>query len=165
MAHDRDFELGIYNHRAEAAPAGSLFETFADKVLRRADDVLAGRECPWPPVALEIGFLQLLRTHQGKGRIVPLGLFAERLHTSPREIKKIVQSLCLNFGVQVGRSRDSEDGGYYLIATYEESVESTEQMLRQATSMLRVVSKMRGGRDGIDSLLTQLRLDLTQEAA
>ena len=165
MSRDIDFERSIYAHAAQAAPAESLFDTFADKVLRRVDEVIAGSNVPWPCTAQERRFLELLRPHQGKGRVVSLGLFAERLQTTPRMVKEYVQSLRVEFGVQVGASREGESGGYYLCSTYEESVESTEQMFRQAVSMLKVVNQMRGGRQGIEQLLTQLRLDLTEEVA
>ena len=165
MALDRDFEQDIYRHTAPAAAPGSLFETFAERVLRRADAVIAGRECSWPPTTQQVHFLQLLRGHQGKRRIVALGDFAERLHLTPRAVKELVQELRLNFGVQIGASREGESGGYYLISTYDESVESTEPMLRQAVTMLKVVNAMRGGRNHIDQMLTQIRLDLTQEAS
>ena len=164
MATDLDFERSIYNH-AEAAPPGGLFETFADKALRRLDDVLGGRDIPWPPTAHETAFLRLLRGHQGKARAVALRDFSKMMLANPRAIKELVQSLRYVFGIQIGASREGDGGGYYLCATYEESVESTEQMLRQAVSMLKVVNRMRGTRQTIDELLHQLRLDLTQEDA
>ena len=165
MAYDLDFERGIYNRRPAAAPAGGLFDTFADRVLRRADEVLLGEQCKWPPSSTQTLLLKHLRNHQGKGRALALGHLAERMRLAPRQIKELVQELRLNFGVQVGASRDSDGGGYYLIATHEESVESSEQMLAQATTMLRVVAALRGGRAHIDEMLTQLRLDLMQEDA
>ena len=33
---------------APLPPEGSLFETFADRVLRRVDEVMMGVNCTWP---------------------------------------------------------------------------------------------------------------------
>jgi hypothetical protein len=144
-------------------PAGSLFETFADRVLRRADDVIAGRNCAWPPKVPQRRLLQGLREHQGKARIVPLANIAEALSMKPRSVKDLVQDLRVSFGVQIGASRDGEDGGYYLVATEAESDESTQQMWLQAISMLRTVATMRRGRQSIAEMTAQLALELKEE--
>jgi hypothetical protein len=166
MATDRDFEQGIYSHqKAQAAEAAlPLFETYADRVMRRVDEVIAGKACKWQPTLADTTLLTLLRNHQGKNRAVALGALCERMHVTPRTVKEIVQELRLNFGVQLGASRDGEAGGYYLIATAEESLDSTEPMLHQAVTMLKVVCAMRGGRSAIQQVLTQLSLDLNRDA-
>ncbi|QHN04390.1 hypothetical protein FTO74_14235 [Granulicella sp. WH15] len=163
MAIDLDFERTLHQTARTVPVEDDLFTTFADKVLRRVDEVIESRRCKWTPRHGHIRLLQLLRSHQGKSRAVSLESLARTMNFTPRELKDIVQDLRLNFGVQLGASRDSEAGGYYLVATEEESIESTAQMLHQATSMLRVVAAMRGGREVIDNLLHQLRLDLSQE--
>ena len=159
MAVDTDFEHELHR-RTPPPPAGSLFEAFADKVMRRTDEVLAGRGCPWPPSTQEQRFLSLLRNHQGKARAVSVGEFCERMNLTPRQAKDLVQELRQSFGVQIGASRDSDNGGYYLIATAEESFESTAQMFRQAITMLRVVRRMRGEAETVEQMLTQIELGL-----
>ena len=162
MAYDLDIERELHSNR-RAAPAGSLFETYADKVMRRVDDVLAGRDCPWPITEENKHFLRLLKPHQGKDRAVSLGELCERVHITPRQGKLWVHTLRLNFGVQIGSERGGEDSGYYLVATPEECAAATAPMYAQAISMLRVVAKMRGGSNQIEQLLLQLRLDLNTE--
>ena len=139
MAVDRDFEQTMYRHTEAAPLEDDLFTTFADRVLRRVDEVIDGRFCQWPPQELDRRFLRLLRPHLGKDRAVPLGLFCEQLDLTPRALKNLVQILRLDFGVQIGASRESDAGGYYLISTEAESVESTDQLWKQAITMLRVV--------------------------
>jgi hypothetical protein len=81
---------------------------------------------------------------------------------APRAVKDLVQDLRQSFGVQIGASRDAEGGGYYLVATEEESDESTAQMFAQAITMLRVVAQMRRG--GRAALLQQIEMELKEIA-
>jgi hypothetical protein len=152
-------------YAAQPLPSeGSLFETFADRVLRRVDDVIAGRGCPWPPTEQQRTLLMLLRGHQGKRRAVPLESIRLRMDRSARGIKELVQELRTDFGIQLGASRDSEGGGYYLVATAEESDESTAQMRAQAITMLRASHRMRRGRETLTELLRQIELELKEVA-
>jgi hypothetical protein len=155
MSNDPEF---AYASAPQPEPVGSLFETFADKVLRRVDDVIAGRDCAWPTKEPQRRLLHLLRSHQGKQRAVPLTYIATRMSMTQRAVKDMVQDLRLLFGIQLGASRDSEGGGYYLIATEQESEESTAQMFAQAITMLRVVAQMRRG--GRAALLAQIEIEL-----
>ena len=166
MARDLDFERSIFSHnQAQSAPNGpNLFETYADKVMRRVDEVLAGENCKWPPSLRVKDFLRALRNHQGKDRAVSLGLLCELLRLTPREGKKIVEELRIDFRVQLGASREADNGGYYLISNQEESIESSAQMVHQAVTMLRVAAAMRGGGEAIQQMLTQLSLELQEDA-
>lgn len=145
-------------------PEGSLFETFADRVLRRVDDVIAGRNIPWPTKEPQRRLLQLLRSHQGKRRAVPLNAIAERMGMTVRAVKDLVQDLRLSFGVQIGASRDAEGGGYYIVETEDESDESCAQMRAQAITMLRVYHQMKRGRLTLTELLQQIELELKEVA-
>ena len=145
-------------------PAGSLFETFGDRVLRRVDDVIAGRDCQWPTKEPQRRFLNLLRPHQGKQRAVPLNVLAQRMGLQVRAVKELVQDLRVSFAVQIGASRDAEAGGYYLVATEQESEESTVQMWHQAVAMLRVVAQMRRGRQSAAQMAAQIELELKEVA-
>jgi biotin operon repressor len=158
MPIDPEFAYTSQQH----STAGSLFETFADRVLMRVDDVIAGRNIPWPTKEPQRRLLQLLRPHQGKGRAVPLMTIALRMGMTSRAVKDLVQDLRMSFGVQLGASRDAEGGGYYLVATEEESDESTAQMFAQAITMLRVVAQMRRG--GRGALLAQIEMELREVA-
>jgi hypothetical protein len=117
MAVDLDFERTLHRNAArELAPAGSLFDTFANQVMRRVDEVLAGQNCPWPPTPDMRRLLGQLRNHQGADRAVPLAALAERLDVPPRVLKAIVQELRSPLGVQIGSAR-GEDNGYFLCAS------------------------------------------------
>jgi hypothetical protein len=165
MAVDLDFERTIYSHVRPVPAEDDLFTSFADRVLRRAEEVIDGRNCPWPPLPSERALLVTLRLHQGKAAALALGAIAERMHLTPRVVKDIVQDLRMRFGVQVGASRESDGGGYYLVATEEESEESIAQLEKQAITMLRVVRAMRRDRQSIDQMLHQLKLALMFEEA
>jgi hypothetical protein len=154
-----DQEHTIFSH-TRPAPEGGLFDTFADRVLRRVDEVLAGRNCAWPTKEPHRRLLQLLRPHQGKGRSVALGLICDRMKLSPRAVKELVQDLRTNFNVQLGASRDGDGGGYYLCETEDESDESTLQIWSQAISMLRTYRNMRKDRETLAQMAAQIELEL-----
>jgi biotin operon repressor len=159
-----DLDQTVYSSAQPLPPEGSLFDSFACKVLRRVDDVIAGRRCQWAPTPAQGLLLRLLRPHQGKRRAVPLETVRERMHLSARTVKELVQDLRTNFGVQLGASRDAEGGGYYLVATEAESDESTAQMRAQAITMLRASHRMRRDRETLSELLQQIELELKEVA-
>jgi hypothetical protein len=105
----------------------------------------------------------MLRDHQGKRRAVPLRLVGERMHLAPRAVKELVQDLRMSFSVQIGASREADEGGYYLVANEAESDESCQPMLSQAITMLRVVAVMKHGRQSIAELTRQIELELGKE--
>lgn len=144
--------------------AEDLFTTFAERVVMRVDAVDANQGCKWPLSEAQRTVLRLLRCRQGRDKAIPLGELCERMKVTPRIVKDIVQDLRLNFGIQIGASRDSTAGGYYLIANEAESVESTTQMLHQALTMLEVVRVMRGHHTILD-MLGQAHLKFDKEKA
>jgi biotin operon repressor len=155
-------EEQIYS--TQPLPEGTMFDNFGDGVLRRAADVVAGRNCPWPTKETQRRFLHHLMSHQGKGRAVPATYIAARMSLTQRAVKELVQDLRLSFGVQIGASRDAEGGGYYLVATEAESEESCSQMWNQAISMLRTTLVMRRGRQTLAELTRQIELELKEVA-
>lgn len=148
-----------YQQKVPAA-AGSLFETFADQVLRRVDDVLAGRDCLYQPTTLQRMFLHLIRSHQGQVRAVPRIQWEQHLHVPDRAVREAVQSLRQDFGVAIGTSGL---GGYYLIETRDEFDAAIHSLTLHAVTTLRVAKGMSGGR--YEDLLHQLRLQLNTEDA
>ncbi len=161
MAADLDFERSIYRNSTQGpAPAGSLFETFADQVLRRVDDVLAGRDCPFRADVKQDTFLQFLRQHQGKRRAVSRERWCYALAISDREVREVVQSLRQDFGVAIGAA---EDGGYFLVETEQEFADAIRSLRQRAVTILRVAQGISRGRATIDDLLHQLRLELSEE--
>jgi len=147
-------------YQQQTAPAGSLFETFAEQVLRRTEDVIAGRDCLIPPTAVQMLFVKLLQRHQGEGRACSRLIWAEYLQVNDRTLRELVQSLRQDFGVAIGTATN---GGYFLIATREELDEAIRQLTLHAVTMLRVVKGMSGKR--YDELLNQLLLPLLKDEA
>ncbi len=141
----------------------SLFTTFAERVLLRVDEVDANQNCKCPLSSDQRTLLRLLRPRQGRDKAISLGDLCDRMRVTPRAVKDLVQDLRLNFGIQIGASRDSNAGGYYLIANADEASESTNQMLHQALTMLKVVCVMRGHRTVLE-MLGQDNLNLNQES-
>jgi hypothetical protein len=149
---------------ATLQPIG-LFTTFAERAMLRVDEVVMNRDCKWPISVAQYELLKQLRVHQGIARAMPLGELCERLKLTPRQVKDLVQDLRLNFGIQIGASRDSEAGGYYIAANLKEIEESIQQMWNQAITMLRVCKAMRGPQCTAQELAGQVRLHLEKEVA
>ena len=147
-----------YQQEPPAAPAGSLFETFAEQVRRRAGDVIAGRDCLYPPTAQQIHFVELLKHHPGEHRAVARGTWCNYIQTNDRALRDLVQSLRQDFGVAIGTAKD---GGYFLCATREEFDQAIRSLTLHAVTTLRVARGMNGGR--YDDLLQQLRLALSEK--
>jgi len=163
MAHDHDFEQQIYRSSQAAPLVDGLFATRADHALRRIEEVLAGRERKQPVNDTQRRFLMILRRHQGKPHAILQMQVCAVMKLDARQVRNLVEDLRVNFGVQIGASRDADGGGYYLITTDEEMAESTAMMQRQAVTMLRTVIAMRGGEGAVDELLKSLRRELTEE--
>ena len=158
MAVDTDFERQLHRHM-QGAPAGSLFETFKDKAMRRVEEILHAGDSRWPLDGAQELFLNLIKKHQGRGRSVPLSEIAGRMHCTPRTVKDIVREMRLNFGVLICSSRG--DDGYWLAANEEEVRESMRPYFAQAMSELRVFHAMNRNVQSIDEMLSQIRLELT----
>lgn len=131
----------------------------ATQALRRIDEVLAGTDCPWPAMAPELQLLVVLKSHVGRQDIIQLAQLVELLSVSERAVKAMVSNLRLNFRVQIGSSRDSEAGGYYVIATAEEARDTVRPLISQALAMLKVARIMLG-RHAMNEIFGQLRLKL-----
>ncbi len=143
--------------------AATLFETFADRARRRLEAVLCNEDCPWPITREQRQVLEWMSYHQGRERVMPLGEIAERLRTTPRTVKELVQDLRLHFSVPICASRDANAGGYFLAGTLSEVEESIAPMWNQAITMLRVCRAMRGSDHTVAELLGQVRMDLERE--
>ena len=159
MAVDTDFERSIYRHTQPVPAEDDLFTTFAERVQRRADEVIDGRNCKWAATNQARALLRILRSHPA-GQAVPLTDLCLRLRLTPRELKSTVQDLRLNFIGQICASRDSDVGGYFLATTFDDVQAATLPMRRQAVSMLRVAKAMEGSHHDIEEMLGQIRLDL-----
>lgn len=138
------------------APAGSLFETFGEQVVRRVQDVLTGRDCLYPIGVRETLVLHVLLNHRGEDRAVARAVWVQRLGIQDRILRELVQSLRQDFGIAIGTAKD---GGYFLIATREEFDDTIRSLTLHAVTTLRVAKGMSGGHH--DELLQQLRLQLS----
>jgi hypothetical protein len=135
---------------------------FAIQVLNHVDNVLAGRDCPWPLSQHERDVLQAVRGRSGKSNAIALSRLMELTGMDERGVKAAVSDLRKNFKIQLGASRGTP-GGYYLIATAAEAHESAHHLVHQATSMLSV-ARVLLGRQAMAELHGQLaiKLDLAE---
>jgi hypothetical protein len=162
MAIDTDFEREL--HRGmQAPPPGSLFETYAHRAARRVDDVIAGRDCPFPPDPEHVQLLVMLRIHQGRQRSVPLLALVERTHSTPRGVKQLVHDLRMHFGVLICSDRGGD--GYWIAADPAEVEETLKPYRAQALSELRLCLAMQRGSITTDQFANQLRLELLEGEA
>jgi hypothetical protein len=102
--------------------------------------------------------LRLLADRKGIARAIQIGELAERLKTTPREIKATVRDLRLLFRVRVGSSRNGESGGFYLIATKRELFDTVRPFIRQAQSEFEIPKALCEPHE-LAELEGQLRLD------
>jgi hypothetical protein len=136
----------------------SLLTHFAIQVCNHVDNVLAGRNCPWPLSADERAVLQAVRGRVGKANAISLSELGFLAQIDARQVKGIVSDLRKNFKVQLGASRGTP-GGYYLIATAAEAHESAQYLFKQGTSMLKV-ARVLLGRAAMAELYGQLAIEL-----
>jgi hypothetical protein len=131
---------------------------FAIQVCNHADNVLAGRNCPWPLGPNERAVLQTVRGRVGKSNAISLTELGFLTQIDDRQVKAAVSDLRKNFKIQLGASRGTP-GGYYLIATAAEARESAHYIVQQATSML-AVARVLLGRQAMADLYGQLEIKL-----
>lgn len=140
---------------------GTLFETMEDRSLARLRQVLAGRHREWPVTARQVELLRRMEEHRGAARIVGREELCRALRCTRRELSADVQELRL-LGVLIGASRESGEGGYFLIVTEQELADTIRPYLHQALTELRIVREL--DRAGFDNRFGQLRLALSQDA-
>jgi hypothetical protein len=131
---------------------------YAIQVCNHVDNVLAGRNCPWPLGPNERAVLQTVRGRVGKVNAISLSDLGLLTTLDARQVKAAVSDLRKNFKVQLGASRGTP-GGYYLIATAAEARESAHYLYEQGTSMLKV-ARVLLGRAAMAELYGQLAIEL-----
>jgi hypothetical protein len=142
----------------------NLFTTFADLAILRIDEVMREQNCTVRPTPQQLALLRCLRPRLGLQNALPASDLCILVGVTPRELKELVQDLRLNFGVQIGASRDAASGGYYIISSEQESIAATAPMIHQAVAMLRVVKVMRKLQDTAE-LMGQIALQLKEAEA
>jgi hypothetical protein len=135
----------------------------AQQALLRIDQVIDNVDCLWPVMGPEKDLLVVLREHVGKGNAITLHQLVELLGVSDRVVKAMVSNLRVNFRVMIGASRDAAAGGYYVISSAAEALESTQYLVSQVLTMLRVIRVMRG-RHATVELFGQLHIQLKLDA-
>lgn len=141
----------------------SLFETQADRSRARAAEVCAHGFTPYPPSDVQRSLLHQLQSRVGRERAISVGELAERLKTTPRDIKAAVRELRMRpFQVPIGSSRDQAAGGYFLCATVDERLETARQYSKQALSELKVWRDMLEPHELAEEL-GQIHLALTED--
>lgn len=143
-----------------------LFETRTPQEIRaeqeeRIDkqilDVLCDRG-PGPITQRQRDILHLLRYRRGCARAIQIGEMAEKLKTTPRQIKEDIADLSIRFRLPIGSSRDAESGGYYLCITQEERIATATPHIHQAMAHLRRANVVLDPKE-MSELMGQLLLD------
>jgi hypothetical protein len=106
--------------------------------------------------------LKAIRYRRGSANTITIRELREKTELSDRAVKDAVRVLRLNFRIPIGASRDSERGGYFLIATAEDQALFLQGALRQIQAELEVIRAV-GGQEQAAELLGQLRLALEGE--
>jgi hypothetical protein len=149
----------------------TLFEMRSEEEIRREElhrndqailDVLCGKG-PWPLNNNERRLLELMRTRQGRQKVMTIGELGEQLRATPREVKNIVRTLVVAFHLPIVASRDAETGGYYFATTLQERIEGSAPYVQEALALLERVKVIRGAAS-MKALLGQLALDLKEES-
>jgi hypothetical protein len=128
---------------------GTLFESQEDRdreggmrTIAHVEDVMIAGYRGVMLTARQRSLLYIVADRKGLARAISIGELAERLKTSPREIKACVRDLRLVFRVRIGSSRDGEAGGFYLIATKQELLDTVRPFVRQAQSEFEIVKAL-----------------------
>jgi hypothetical protein len=113
-----------------------MLEERIERLDRQIVDLLTGRT-QFTVTEDQRQLLQILRMRRGKARVISIGEICERTRLTPRRVKDMVRSLVIDFGLQVGASRDGDEGGYYLVLTDEEAWDTARPYLNEAIAMFR----------------------------
>lgn len=127
---------------------GTLFESQVDRdtearrrAVAHAYDVLRGvgvYGATLKPTPRQQTLLRLIVDRVGRDKAISVGELAEQLKVQPREVKSDVNVLRTMFRVRIGSSRDGETGGYYMIASKEEALDTARPFVRQAQAELAI---------------------------
>ncbi len=90
------------------------------------------------PTVRQQALLRIVVDRLGRTRAITVGELAERLKVTPRDVKADVQELRRRFRVRIGSSRDGEAGGYYMITTKQEALDTARPFVSQALAELEI---------------------------
>jgi hypothetical protein len=126
--------------------ADTLFETPQDReqeacrrAIDHAYDVLRCGYRGTQPSYRQTLLLRIVVDRVGLARAISISELAALLKTSPREIKADVRDLRLLFRIRIGSSRDGAAGGFYMISTKQELLDTVRPFARQAQAEFAVV--------------------------
>ena len=140
----------------------SLFEPVAWRSRSRVHEVLMGEHCRWSISERQRALLNVLYGRCGRENAIPIADLSTRLKMQPREIKEAVRELRLNFSVPIGSARTGE-GGYYLITSIEELMDTVRPYVGQAYSELAVARALAGDL-AVNEMLGQMQLAVDTSA-
>lgn len=107
----------------------------------------------------ESAALRIIRFHRGVENAISIRTLRERLRKSDRDIKKIVRNLRVSFHLPIGSSKDSTDGGYFLILTPEDQRVFDASFLDQVRAQVQA-HRCAAGPQRTRELLGQLLLEV-----
>lgn len=106
----------------------------------------------------EKSVLGMLRFRRGVANALGIRDIAERLKLTDRQVKSIVRTLRVHFGLPIGSSKNGVTGGYFLIITPDDLAVAVKGPLDQIRAEAEVLRAIAGGRAAAE-LLGQLTLE------
>jgi hypothetical protein len=145
----------------------SLFPETTEGRAHRIDvmilDVLCGRAA-YPVNDRQRALLDVLRMRRGRQRAISIGELGERLKLNPRAVKLEIADLTVRFRLPIGSSRDAAEGGYYLVMTHDEAIDSAAPHIHQGIAHFKRAAVLLDKHD-LNVMLGQLLLQLPPEIA
>jgi len=103
--------------------------------------------------------LRHLRFVRGVANATPIRALEQKTNLKPRQIKQIVRTLRLDYGLPIGSSKNSTGGGYYLIVTREDQQAWVKTFLDQIRAEAEVLRAAAPYQDSLE-LIGQLALEV-----
>lgn len=106
---------------------------FGPSLDRQIDDIRNGKG-PWRLHWSGMALLRALAPHRGAKNPIALAELAHESRLTPREVKAMVRSLVVDFGLPVGASR-AEPAGYYLAVSADERLAAARPYIHEIRNL------------------------------
>ncbi|QNI34502.1 hypothetical protein H7849_11765 [Alloacidobacterium dinghuense] len=126
----------MQNSLFETRTPEQLMQEREDLVDQQVLNLLCGRT-QFPVTEQQRHILELLRYRRGRSKAIKISEISSRLNLSARFVKDMVRSLVVDFKLQIGASRDGADGGYYLVMSDEEALDTARPYIEEGIAMFK----------------------------